>query len=88
MSDEKQVVLVILASENGRDHWYPVKPEAVPAWIKNPETIGRIVSGEACMKCDEGDDGSLWYRAATEDEIVDAAIMRWAQEKRARRALH
>ena len=74
----KQATLVILASANGRDGWCPVKPENVPAWAKEPDCIARLVAGHMCMKCDEGPDGSQWYRAATEDELRALAC---AQER-------
>jgi hypothetical protein len=59
----KYAVLVIYKSANGRDGWVPVAEKDVPAWVKKPETIGRLIKGEACMKADEGKSGSEWYRA-------------------------
>ena len=55
--------LVIFASVNGRDNWIPVHENDVPAWVKDPHTMGRLVAGEQCMNCREGRDGSLWYCA-------------------------
>lgn len=59
----KEAMLVIYASPNGRDHWRPVPPSEVPAWLKDPAYMGRLVAGEAAMKADEGRNGSEWYRA-------------------------
>lgn len=58
-----QARLIIYASPNGRDGWAPVKPEAIPAWVKAPDNVARLVAGEMCMKADEGTAGSDWYRA-------------------------
>lgn len=55
--------LIIHASDNGRSNWRPVDPAAVPAWVKEPDNVAHLVAGEMCMKADEGDKGSLWYRA-------------------------
>ena len=87
MSEFKQANVVLLASVNGRDHWHPVKPEAVPAWVKEPDAMGRIVAGEAAMKCDEEGDGSMWYRAALPDELPHLARLLKAEERRRRRAV-
>lgn len=59
----KQAHLVIFASVNGRDGWHPLAPAEVPAWVKDPETMGRLVAGEMCMDTAQGDQGSSWYRA-------------------------
>lgn len=90
MSDEaktvtsvKQVSLVILSSDTGRGPWTPVNPEDVPAWVKDPANIARLVDGEECMKADEGDQGSQWYRAIP---AADYAAIVKAQRKRERRA--
>jgi hypothetical protein len=88
MSDLKQAFLVILASVNGRDGWFPVKPEDLPDWVIAPETMGRIVAGDVCMKCDDGRDGSLWYRKATTDDFVSLALHDWAARERAARVVH
>ncbi len=56
-------LLVIYSSENGRDNWKPVPPRDVPEWVQHPLNIAKLVKGEQCMKADEGDKGSLWYRA-------------------------
>lgn len=58
-------ILIIYASPNGRDAWQPVAPELVPEWLKDGDTLGRlVVAGEMACKADEGESGSLWYRAA------------------------
>jgi len=58
----KYAVLVIYKSANGRDGWMPVAEKDVPAWVKKPETIGRLIKGETCMKADDGTQGSDWYK--------------------------
>lgn len=81
--------LVILASENGRDQWTPVKPEDVPAWVKEPDNVSRMMAGYACVKCDEGEKGSLWYRAVPPDEFAQmAAAQHRRDERNAKRLLH
>lgn len=77
-----QALLVIYASENGRDGWQPVKADDLPEWVRAPETIGRLVAGEMCMKADEGDKGSLWYRAGRNHDLERQAL---AERKRMRR---
>lgn len=83
MAEEKQLELVILRSETGRGPWEMVKPEDVPAWVKDPENMGRLVRGLSCMKADEGDKGSDWYCARPVDEALRIIN---AQRKRARKA--
>lgn len=58
-----QTRLVILRSEDGRDNWQSVLPADVPEWVKAPENIARLVAGDMCMKADEGEKGSDWFRA-------------------------
>lgn len=55
--------LIIYASKNGRDGWEPVLPDSVPEWVKDPDTLGRMVAGDMAFKPNEGDKGSMWYRA-------------------------
>ena len=55
--------LVIEVSVNGRDNWHPIHSDEVPDWVKDEDNRGRIVAGASCMKADEGEKGSLWYRA-------------------------
>lgn len=75
----KAAHLVIYRSINGRDNWVPVAAADVPAFVKNPATMGRLMAGEECMDAAEGRHGSAWYRAVrvvtqTERTIVDAAL--------------
>jgi len=65
----KQAQLVIYQSESGRDGWKPVLPEAVPAWVKDPDVMGRLVAGEMCMDPKCGDKGSAWYRAEQVSQV-------------------
>jgi len=75
MDEVKFAVLVIYKSENGRDNWQPVAQKDVPAWVKEPKTIGRLIKGEACMKADEGKNGSEWYRARSVVSARDKRVM-------------
>lgn len=50
--------LVILRSTDCR-RWKPVLPKDVPAWLKEPETVGRLVAGEMARRRK----GKTWYRA-------------------------
>ncbi len=52
--------LVIYRSATGEAPWTPVMHEDVPADIKEPEVMGRMVNGEMCKV--EGDEH--WYIAA------------------------
>ena len=81
----EQANLVILASPNGRDGWRAVKPEDVPEWVKDHDNMARLMAGEMCMKADEGESGSDWYRARAVTE-ADTQAMQAAAEKRERRA--
>lgn len=71
--DLKQAKFVIYSSPD-QQNWAPVLPEDVPEWVKEPETLGRMMLGEMCMKRDEGDRGSLWYRA-------DAFLNVWERDR-------
>ncbi|HUT03309.1 MAG TPA: hypothetical protein VM163_05400 [bacterium] len=65
----KQALVVVMASENGRDGWVPIPPEVVPEWVKEHGVMGRIVAGDVALHC--GLEDSLHYRAATDDELRD-----------------
>lgn len=84
----KEAFAVIYRSANGRDGWQPVKWEDVPAWVKEPGNMAKLISGEMCMKCDEGPAGSDWYRAEVinPDASGDVKRLRAAKAKRDRRA--
>lgn len=62
-SDVKQTLAVVYESDNGRDGWRPVKPEDVPAWVKDPKVMAHLLDGQEAMDCGEGTTGSKWYRA-------------------------
>lgn len=81
--ETKQAMLVIFSSPHGRGEWTLVKPEDVPEWVKDPDNMARLVEGETCMKCDEGETGSLWYCAMPVD---DAVRFQQANLKRLRKA--
>jgi len=54
--------LIIFVSVDGDDPWHPIKNDEVPTWLKDPDVIGRLVSGDMCSN------GASWYRA----EVVTA----------------
>lgn len=54
-------VLIIYVSPNGRENWQPVLPQDVPEWLKDPDILGELVSGEMACKADE--EIPVWYRA-------------------------
>lgn len=76
--------LVIFISPNGEDHWTPVKPDEVPAWVQDPDNMARLVAGEVCM-CDVEESGSNWFMALPMPTPQDQAAFQAAQAKRARR---
>lgn len=62
-------LLIIFKSDNGRDGWKPVLPADVPEWVKDPDVIGNMVKGSACMNPDSGED---WFIAIPKDIIMRA----------------
>lgn len=75
----QQALLVIYRSRNGRDNWEPVLPDDVPAWVKAPDIMGRLVQGEQCMDAGERPNGSMWYRAKRvvnqyDQGVIDGAL--------------
>ena len=66
MSETKQAMLVIYESPNGRDQWKPLTPQEVPAWVRAPDVMAKLVKGDMAMDCKIE---SPWYRA----DLVDAA---------------
>lgn len=83
MTEMKTAEVVIYRSENGRDGWTPILPADVPAWVTHPDNMARMLDGEECMKADEGEDGSDWYRALRWEDVQ---AMQAAEAKRERRA--
>lgn len=84
----KQALLVVYESINGKTDWKPIMASEVPAWVLNPDVMGRLAAGEQCMDAAQGDKGSKWYRAA---RVVSAEQQRAEakrQRKNAKRALH
>lgn len=57
-----EAMLVIYVSETGRDKWLPVLPDDVPAWIKAPKVMGRLVAGEMCID-PRSETEHRWFRA-------------------------
>ena len=77
---EKKGIFVIYGSKNGRDNWFPVKPEDVPEWVKDKEVLGHLVNGNCAQRCD--DDSELIYRAEVVLGAQDEAKLREALETR------
>lgn len=48
------------------EHWTPILPNDVPDWVKEPETMGRLVQGDMAQS-----NGGGWYRA---EKIEDAEV--------------
>lgn len=74
-------VLVVFTSANGSDGWTPVKPENVPAWVKDPDVMARMVDGEACMD-DEQESGTNWFMALPMPTPQDIAAYQAARARR------
>lgn len=75
----KQAHLVIYRSANGRDNWQPIPAAEVPEFVKDQDTMGRLIAGEECMDAGEGLRGSSWYRAVpvvtqAERDMIGAGI--------------
>jgi len=58
---------VVLASESGTDPWKVVPPDQVPAWLKDPVTMGRLAGGEMAQ-----DGEGAWYRV---DRVAESPIV-------------
>lgn len=41
------------------EHWTPILPADVPEWVKEPNTMGRLVKGDMAQT----NGGGGWYRA-------------------------
>lgn len=84
----KQAMLVILRSATDRGPWTIVKPEDVPAWLKDEDCMARLMEGEMCAHNTAGPNGGAtdWYRAQPA-RAEDVTAMLDAQAKRERRAL-
>lgn len=78
----KQAVFVVYESPNGRDNWRPLQAADVPEWVKHPDIMGKLATGQQCMDAAQGDKGSKWYRA----ERVLTPDEQRAEEKRERKA--
>ena len=73
-----QARLVIYRSATGRDNWQPVAPGDVPAWVKAPDVMGRMVAGQQCMDTRQGDKGSDWYMAKLIVSVEERAMVEGA----------
>lgn len=66
MTDEiKQAVCIVYVSTDDGKTWAPVKPEAVPEWVKNPDVMANLIHGEMAQ---DKTAPLAWYRA----ERIDA----------------
>jgi hypothetical protein len=55
------VVLVIFESDTGDEGtWSPLKPEQVPEWLKDPDTLARLRRGDVCQDIKHS---PKWYSA-------------------------
>jgi hypothetical protein len=80
----KKGLFLILASEylDHRQKWYVVPHEELPQWLLNPDTLGELANGMVAMKCDEGTNGSLFYRAEVKLGAQDQARLDEAKAAR------
>ena len=60
MTDLTQVMLIVYVSPDGNEPWSPVKPELVQEWLKQPDVIQRLLSGEMAQ---DNETQVAWYRA-------------------------
>jgi hypothetical protein len=60
-----QALCVIYQSTDEGKTWFPVKPELVPDWVKDPDVMANLLRGENAQNADAP---LAWYRA----ERVDA----------------
>ena len=68
-SSVRLVNLIIYASENGHDNWAPVKPVDVPLWVRSPDVLAALESGQECLNSAEGPSQPRWYRALRVDDL-------------------
>lgn len=66
----KTVNLVIFRSVNGRDTWTPCTEHEVPAWVRAPDVLARLLEGEECMDAAEPPAGGYWYRALSTESLA------------------
>lgn len=59
-----EALIIVYASENGRDGWAPVMPADIPEFVKDPDCMGKLLAGYQVMDPSMGETGSRWYRAA------------------------
>jgi hypothetical protein len=59
--------LVVYTSPDGKTNWTKLKPQDVPDWLKDPDTLGSILEGNLAHKRAEGviegsaEDIEPWY---------------------------
>lgn len=58
-----EALIVVWKSANGREDWEPVLPDDVPAWVKEPHRMAKMIEGDMICDPTEGESGSDWYRA-------------------------
>ena len=54
-------MLIIYSSPDGQV-WSPVLPADVPDWLKDPDTIAKLVDGLMCQSPNSGS-RTTWFRA-------------------------
>ena len=55
-----QARLVIYRSEDGKQNWTPCPLGEVPEWVKEPDTLGKMVEGEMAFNPEAPD---YWFAA-------------------------
>lgn len=80
-------LLVIYASPDGRTDWQPVLPADVPDWCKDPDTVGKMIAGQACQSPNSAS-RTIWYRAvrimSPEEQKLEQASLYADKQKRRR----
>lgn len=61
MKNLKQAMIVVFASEDGETGWAPLRPEEVPAWVKDEDVLGNLLAGDIAQDPQTGD--GRWFRA-------------------------
>lgn len=61
MKNLKQVMAVVLASEDGETGWTPLRPEEVPQWVRHEDVMGELVAGNIAN--DPTQEDKRWFRA-------------------------
>ena len=88
MTAANLAMLIIYASPDGNAGWTPVLPADVPDWVKDPDTLGKMIAGNACQNPNSAS-RSTWYRAvrvmSSEEQKREQAKLYADKQKRRRR---